>query len=158
MSRRPALTLGSLLAALWLAGCAGGYRIDLKRSVHRARYEGYSYHQLYEAAHDALFDLGVVERADRDKGLIAGQIPPYRVKAVLDQEQPVLLLEAVELDRGQWKRDHLKRHWVLDQDGMLHIRQGVKTLPDAVAAWGREVERLLHGRPTNVKRAGNDAR
>ena len=155
MYARPVLVLS---AVLWISGCAGGYKVDLRHSVHRGRYDGHTYHQLYEAAHDALFDLGVVERADRDKGLISGQIPPYRVKAVLDQEQPVLILEAVALEQGQWKRDHIKRRWVLDQDGLLHIREGVKTLHDAVAVWGARVNQLLRDRRAEARRAQNHAR
>jgi len=106
-------------------------------------HEGYSYDEVFTAARDALNELGITLRSSRDRGLIVGQIPPFKVKAIFEPGSAELELKGIELDRNCWTRDSLKREWVHACEGEKLRRKGVNTLDGAIALWTNAVRRRV---------------
>ncbi len=141
-------TMSGRLAALLLlsatlshAGCAGSMNLGV--SSPRIERPSLSSTQVFRAAKRSLDELGVVDEASMDLGLITGHIPPFAVKAVMERGAPAVRLHGVRFDRGAWQRDSLKKEWRLDRDGKEHCRKGVESLADAVEAWRRAIEARL---------------
>lgn len=137
----------SLALLLFCGGLActttGGYTVKVGHNVDATTHEGYVHSQVFSAAMDSLRELGVVVRSSRDKGIIVGQIPPFKVKALLHKDTPWIRIEGMGLHRGGWVRDSGKREWVLSLDGKVFHRKGVVTEVDAVKAWSAAISRLL---------------
>jgi len=121
----------------------GGYTVKVGRNVDATTHEGYVHSQVFSAAMESLRELGVVLRSSRDKAIIIGQIPPFKVKALLHKDTSWIRIEGMGLDRGRWRRDSSKREWVLSLDGKVFHRKGVVTQVDAVKAWSASISRLL---------------
>ncbi|MFH1037303.1 MAG: hypothetical protein V1789_01350 [PVC group bacterium] len=136
----------AVLAALVMVagGCSVGYGTKVGSAVKSISHSGYSYDQIFDAAEAALDELGVVTAADRTTGIIEGQIPPYRVKAILEEGSSWLKLEGVEEEEGAWKRGTGKGEWFLSMlDGTFRYRQGAETLQEAVDDWSKAINRRI---------------
>ncbi len=130
-----------LLTTPALPACGGTMNLGVPSpTVTRAKY---SPGHIYRAAKLSLGELGIVQEASVDRGLIEGQIPPFQVKAVMKHGAPSIRLQGIGLNRGEWQRDSIKKRWLLMQDGKEHHRNGVKSLAEAVQAWQRAIEKRL---------------
>lgn len=139
-SRAPLIALP--LLAMSLTGCISG-GLNLRNTTETIAHQGHSYDQAFTAAREALNELGITLKSSRDRGLIVGQIPPFKVKAVFEQASGELRLEGVELDRNCWSRDSHKREWVHACEGLELRRKGVNTLDGAIALWTTAVRRRV---------------
>ncbi len=132
----------SLLAAS-LGGCGAG-GMTLRKTADTVEHQGVSYDQAFSAARNALDELGITLRSSRDRGLIVGQIPPFKVRAMIQPGSGEVRLQGVELDRNCWDRDSLKREWVRACEGKQVRRKGVDTLDGAIALWTQAVRSRMH--------------
>jgi hypothetical protein len=129
---------------LLLGACAaGGNWLTLRKTADSVQARGYSYDQIYEATRDSLDELGVITRASRDKGMITGQIPPFKVRARLERPSPGVRLVGVSVDKSCWRRDSLRRVWVLSCYGTKVTRKGAVTLDSAIAMWNQAVRKRI---------------
>lgn len=131
------------LLAASLGGCVSGGGFNLRNTTETVEHQGVSYDEAFTATREALNELGVTLNSSRDRGLIEGQIPPFKVKAVFRPGDAELRLEGVELDRNCWSRDSLKREWVSSCDGPQLRRKGVSTLDGAIALWTNAVQKRI---------------
>jgi len=133
-----------LIFVLIVTACSVGYGTKIGSSTKSINHSGYSYDQIFDAARAALDDLGMVTSEDRTTGIIEGEIPPYRVKAVCSPDSSWLKLEGIEEDEGAWKRGAGEGKWFLSLiDGTFRYRQGAETLKEAVKAWSKAINRRI---------------
>ena len=138
------LLLCSAISVLLLAGCAAGTGMRWGTQTKSIHHSGYSYDQIFDAAEQALDRLGIVTSADKSTGIIEGQIPPYRVKAICERGSSWLKLEGIEKEQGAWKQGAGEGEWSLSLiDGTLRYRQGAETLKEAVDTWSKAINRLI---------------
>ena len=129
---------------LTVLGCSVGYGTKIGSSTKSINHSGYSYDQIFDAAQAALDDLGMVTSEDRTTGIIEGEIPPYRVKAVCSPGSSWLKLKGIEEEQGVWKRGTGEGEWFLSMvDGTFRYRQGAETLQEAVKAWSKAINRRI---------------
>ncbi len=127
-----------------VAGCSVGYGTKIGSTVKSINHSGYTYDQIFDGAEAALDELGVVTAANRVTGVIEGEIPPYRVKAILEKGSSWLKLEGIEEEQGAWKRGTGKGEWSLSMlDGTFRYRQGAATLQEAVDDWSHAINRRI---------------
>ena len=99
--------------------------------------------QVYRAAKLTLAELGLVEQASAELGLVKGRIPPFQVKAVMERGAPTITLLGMGGDKGEWRRDSQRHDWVLTQDGKELRRQGAPDLAQAVDRWHQAIQARL---------------
>ena len=99
--------------------------------------------QIYRAAKLSLAELGLVEQASAELGLVEGRIPPFQVKAVMERGAPTITLLGMGSDKGEWRRDTQRHGWVLTQDGKEHRRKGAPDLAQAVERWHQAIQSRL---------------
>ncbi len=131
-------------SVLILTGCAVGSGYKFGSTTKSIRHSGYSYDEIFNATRAALDELGMVASADKATGVIEGQIPPYRVKAVCTPDSSWLRLKGIEEEKGAWKRGTGQGSWFISMiDGTFRYRQGAETLQEAVKAWSKAINRKI---------------
>jgi hypothetical protein len=131
-----------LCLALFSTAC-GGATMNLGVPSPTITRPGQDPFVVYRAAKLTLKELGVVEQASADMGLVEGRIPPYQVKAVMERGAPSITLYGMGGDKGEWMRDSKSQEWVIVVDGKEHRRKGSPGLAEAVDSWQLAIEKAL---------------
>lgn len=144
--RKPMIILGTSCLALIVAACSVGYGTRIGYQKKTIQHKGCTTQEIFEATLSALEEVGIVRSSDMQQGVIAGDIPPYSVNAVVASGSEWLKLEGRELEKGTWKRDATKGEWFLSIDCDLYYRRGAETIQDALRQWSRAINKRIPAR------------
>jgi len=140
----PIPILLAVLTGMALSACQeAGYGLKAGYQRKMVLHSGYGFDDIFYATEKALKEVGVVTRVDRGAGVIEGELPPYRVKAIIERQSPWEKLEAFENEYGAWQRDETKEEWFISIDGNLYYRVGATDLQDALRKWSRAISKRI---------------
>lgn len=127
------------LLSLLLAGACGGATMNIGVGTPTISRPDLKPFDLYRAAKFSLRELGMVDEESADRGLVQGRIPPFEVKAVVARGTTDMTIHGLAGGKGEWRRDSIKKEWVLTLDGKEHRRKGVASLAKAVDLWHKAI-------------------